>query len=176
MKKKTHSTMQAGGFTLVESLVYLAIFVVLLAGIVNAISVLSSSYRNVRTARSIESSAISLMDRIIREVRNSTSIDSAQSSFGINPGSLSLNVVDGSGNPSTIRFYVSNQRVILEENGMSLGPVTASNVTVSSLVFRSYSTTTSSAVKIEMTLSSASTSKVFVTRNFYGTAVLRGSY
>lgn len=163
-------------FTLIEILIYIALLVVILVGVVNAIAMLSSSYRNVSVAKSIEGSAINLIDRIVRETRNAESIDAANSSFGVTPGTLSLNTFDASDNPMTVRFSVSNGRVILTENGISLGPITSSNVAVTSLIFRSFSTTTSSAVKIELTLESASTSPVYFSRNFYGTAVLRGSY
>lgn len=179
MKKKPQPQMLSQkGFTLVESMIYLAILVFLLVGVVNAVITLTSMYRKVRVVKSVESSAVVLMDRIIRETRNATSIYSAQTSWNISNGSLALNTTDSAGSASIIRFYIatSTARAMLEENGVNLGPLTDSNVRVSSLVFRSYSTTTSSAVKIEMTLESASTSPLYVSRNFYGTAVLRGSY
>lgn len=174
----TNSANKNRGFSLAESLVYMALLVFLLVGIINAIVMLTSMYRNVRTARAIESSAISLMDRIVREVRNADSVNSAQTSWNISSGSLGLNSTDQSGTPTTIRFYIatSTSRAMIEENGASLGPITDGNVIVTNLIFRSYATTTSSAVKIEMTITSASTSPIFISRNFYGTAVLRGSY
>ncbi len=181
-KKRTETrrknTANQRGFSLAESLVYMALLVFLLVGIINAIVMLSSMYRNVRTARSVESSAISLMDRIVRETRNAESINSAQTSWGISSGSLGLNTVDANGVTGTMRFYIatSTSRAMLEKNGVSMGPLTESNVIVTNLTFRSYATTTSSAVKIEMTITSASTSPVYITRNFYGTVILRGSY
>lgn len=164
------------GFTLVETIVYLALFVILLVGIINSVLMLTGSYRNVRVSRSIESSAINTMDRIIREVRNADSIDYSQSNFGINPSALSLNTIDESGNSGTVRFYVQGNRVYLQENGVVSGPLTNANVTVSSLVFRNITSTSSTAVKVEMSISSTSTNSVFITRDFQGTAVIRGSY
>lgn len=173
----THKKNQKG-FTLVESMIYLAILVFLLAGVINAVITLTSMYRKVRVVRSVESSAVILMDRIIRETRNADSINSAQTSWNISNGSLALNTTDTSGASSVIRFYIATgtSRAMLEENGINLGPLTDSNVRVTSMLFRSYSTSTSAAVKIEMTLESASTSPLYVSRNFYGTAVMRGSY
>ncbi len=171
-----YNKIRTKGFTLVETIVYLALFVVLLVGIINSVLILTSSYRNVRVARSIESSAINTMDRIIREVRNAESIDYSQSNFGINPSALSLNTVDELGNTGTVRFYVQGNRVFLQENGVLSGPLTNANVTVSSLIFRNIVSTSSTAVKIEMSISSTSTNSVFITRDFQGTAVIRGSY
>ncbi|HEY1037484.1 MAG TPA: type II secretion system protein [Candidatus Paceibacterota bacterium] len=164
------------GFTLIESLVYIALLVILFVGIVQAVAMLSSSYRSVRTVRSVESSATQAIDRMAREIRNADEVNAAQTVFDNNPGSLSLLTSDDEGNESTLRFHVSGGRLMLEENGSSLGPVTAADVVVTSLVFRSFATTTSAAVKIELNLSSASTSPYVVNEKFYGTAVLRGSY
>lgn len=164
------------GFTLVESMIYIALLVVLFAGIVQAVILLSSSYRNVKTVRSIESSAIMAIDRMNREIRNAISVNTAQTTYNSSPGSLALVSFDSDGDPLAIRFYISNQRLMLEENGVSLGPLTSADTAVTSLIFRSFSTTTSSAVKIELQLANASTSSYAITKNFYTTAVLRGSY
>lgn len=176
--KNVGSLNRKKGFTLVESMIYLAILVFLLVGVINAVMTLTSMYRKVRVVKSVESSAIALMDRIIRETRNAESVYPAQTSWNISSGSLALNTTDSAGNASIVRFYVATgtMRSMLEENGVNLGPLTDSNVRVSSLLFRSYSTSTSAAVKIEMTLESASTTPLYVLKNFYGTAVLRGSY
>jgi len=176
IRQKKNTTHDKFGFTLVETLVYLGLAVILLSGIVQAIVTLTAAYRNVKTARDIESSAIAVMDRIVRDTRDATSINTAQSTFNLNPGILYLNTYNASSTAITDKYYVANQRVMLSENGVLLGPLTSADVAVSSLIFRSYSTSTSNAVKIELTLTSASTSRVYITKNFYGTAVLRGSY
>ena len=174
-----HSTKRKNaGTSLAEAMVYIALLVIIFAGIVRGVFMLSTSYRNVKTYRSIESSAVSSMDRMVREIRNATDVNTAQTSYGISAGSLALNSINASGTASTVRFYVSTStsRLYLEENGVNVGPLTPSNVIVSNLTFRSFSTSTVSAVKIEMTVASASSSSVFFSRNFYGTALLRGSY
>lgn len=170
-KKNTMS-----GTSLVEAMIYIAILVVLFSGIVRGVFMLSNSYRNVKTYRSIESSAVSSMERMVREIRNATDINAGQTSYGISAGSLSLNGTNASGTAYTVRFFASSSRLYLEENSTNVGPLTPSNVIVSNLTFRHFSTSTSEAVKIEMTISSASSSSVYFSKNFYGTAVLRGSY
>lgn len=166
------------GTSLAEAMVYVAILIVIFAGIVRGVFMLSSSYRNVKTYRAIESSAVTSMDRMIREIRNATSVNTAQTAYGISSGSLALNSLNASGTASSVRFFVSTStsRLFLEENGVNVGPLTPSSVIVSNLTFRSFATSTSAAVKIEMTIASASSSSVYFSKNFYGTAVLRGSY
>lgn len=177
--KKTKK--ESSGFTIIESVIYMTILAVLLVTIINLMAVLSSSYRSVKAMRSVETGAIAAMDRIIRETRSATSIDTSQSNFGVNLAqnistAFTLNGLNASSSAVSIQFYVSNGRLMLKENNITLGPVTPSSVSVSSLVFRSYSATTSSAVKVEMTLTTATSSGVISSDNFYGTVVLRGSY
>ncbi len=169
------------GFSILESLVYVAILSVMLIAVINAMQLLASSYRGIKSLRSVEVAAINSMDRIIRETRSATSVNTAQTTFNVNLAqststAFTLNGLDASSTAVTIQFYVSGSRLMLKENGITLGPLTPGNVAVTSLVFRSYSTTTSSAVKVEMIIDTASSSGVTTSKNFYGTAVLRGSY
>lgn len=161
------------GFTLVETIIYLFLFVSLVLGIINSTVLLSKNYRNVKAIRSIENSAIGAMDRMTREIRDATDIASA--TYNTNPGELILDGTDSAGDSETIRFYVSNGRLMLDRDGVNIGQLTQSDVTVSSLVFRSVSTTTSSAVKIEMSISNGSGASA-ISKNFYNTAILRSSY
>ena len=64
---------------------------------------------------------------------------------------------------------------MLQRNGADVGPLSVSAAVVSSLVFRSISTSTSQAIKIELTVESGASTAYF-TKNFYETATLRGSY
>lgn len=157
------------GFTLIETLVYLGLFVMLIIFIIDSILAVSTSYKNVKELRAIESSVMISMDRMISEIRNAVSIDSANSTFNSNPGQLSL--INGT---SSKRFYVSNNRIMINEDGL-VGPLTGSDISIVSLVFRSIATTTASAVKIELSLRNVASS-TSLTENFYMTATLRGSY
>lgn len=163
------------GFSLVEVLVYLALLILLLGGIINSTLLLAKSYRSVKAVRSIESSAISSMDRMMREIKDATSINSGLSSFNVNPGTLALNTTDASGTAETLKFYVLDNKIMMDRNGSNVGQLTFSDSRITTLIFRSISTSTSQAVKIEMAIQSG-TSTSFITKNFYDTAILRSSY
>jgi len=165
----TNMRMKSKGFTLVETLIYLGLFVMLIIVIIDSISAISTSYKNIKELRAIESSAMASMDRMISEIRNANSVDTADTTFNSNPGQLSL--INGT---STRKFYVLNNRLMINEDG-SIGPLTGSDIKVTSLIFRSIATTTSSAVKIELSLRNVASS-TSLTENFYMTATLRGSY
>jgi hypothetical protein len=166
------------GVSIVETLVYISIFVVLLMGIVRGMYALTGSYKNVRVYRSIESAAIESMDRITRDIRSATAINTGQTSYDVSQGSLSLSTYDINDTPITVRYYLSTTtaQIMLEENGALLGPLTPSDISVDSLVFRQYATTTSTGIKIEMIMSNSTTTPVDFSENFYGTAILRGQY
>ncbi|MES3005701.1 MAG: prepilin-type N-terminal cleavage/methylation domain-containing protein [Patescibacteria group bacterium] len=163
------------GFSLVEVLIYLFLLTILLGTIINSTLLLARSYRSVKAVRSIESSAISSMDGMLREVRNAASINIGSSNLNINPGILALNTTNASGSLQTLRFYLSGGKVMMDRDGINVGQLTFSDSNVTGLVFRSIVATTSEAIKIEMLIESG-TSTAFISRNFYGTAILRSSY
>lgn len=164
-----------GGYLLVEMLFYILILTMLLLVIVNILVVLVSSERSIKTSRNIENAAAVSMERMTREIRNATSIDVANSTFGGSPGVLTLNTIDSSGNPESIKFYLSSSVVSLDQYGVYIGPLFPSSVTATSLIFREIDSGKSIAVKIEMTLTAGNGSYA-KTASFYSTAILRGSY
>ncbi len=118
------------GFTLVELIIYVGLTAFLLVGIVNSMLILTDAYRTVSSARKIERSAITLMDRIIREARRSTGINAG--SFDVSNGSVTLEA--GSSTSPYITFAVQNGRAVVTEDG-DTSPLTDSDVVVESLVF-----------------------------------------
>lgn len=165
------------GFTMVELLVYIGLCAVLMVGLVNAMLILTDAYRTVKTARKMESSAIALMDRIIREARRSTGINAG--AFDVPNGSVTLEA--GSSTSPYITFSVQNGRAYVAEDG-DTSPLTDSDVVVDSLVFSRYPlynvqyATSSVLLRVDFTINSGSSTPNFSSRNFYGSAILRGSY
>lgn len=166
--------LSAFGFTLIEILVYIAILAVLSVAAVNMLLLVSSSLAEIRVTRSINAAAASSLERIIRQIRDADAVNVGSSTLGSSPGVLSLS---GSESPVLIhRFSVSGGTLFFQSGSNTPIGLTASGLTVTNLVFRLITTsTTSQAVKVELTLA-ASTGKATTTQNFYGTAVLRNSY
>lgn len=158
-----------GAYSIIETIIYVAMLTVLIGAIAYATMTLFSVYKKTKIVRSIEVSAVDSMDRIIRDIRNATSVNTAISSFNSSNGILAL--VSGT---TTSRFYLSNQKIYVDENGTVLGALTSGSANVTSLIFRYIQATSSVAVKVEMTITSSSTPGF--SKNFYNTAVLRGSY
>lgn len=164
--------MKNKGYSLVETLVYVLIFTILFGTIVTVTVLLSNSYRNIKALRDIESSAIATMNRMGREIKNSNTVDGTGTVYNVSPGSLLL---DTASSTEDVKFYLSSGKIMLQEGTATIGALTLDSVTVTSLIFKPIVSTSSEAVKVEMTLE-ARGGKGTISKNFYTTAVLRGSY
>lgn len=160
------------GFSLIEMLIYIGLMVLLLGVIVSTMLSITKSYKQASYTRLVESTGLNVLDRLTREIKNADSINVAQSSFGSNPGRITLNGTDSLGVAYTTEFYVESNVLKIKENGVFSGQITPTSTPVSSFVLRYIDTPTNDAVKIEMTLQ-AGTSTYLRSDNFYGTASLR---
>ena len=163
------------GFSLVEAIIYIGLLVFILVAVISMLLIMGRSYGYLKSSRHIQTSAVTVLDRIIREVRNSESVDVGQSTLGTSPGVLTLNTTSVWGTPQTIQFYVSGGLVRVKQDGVDVGPLTLPDVKLNSLIFKQITTGISEAVKIEMTLETGVGSSTRLA-NFYGTAILRDSY
>ena len=167
MKKVLHK-----GFSLVEIIIYVSILALVMVVIVNTLLSFGSTYRDVRMQRSIDTSALTSLERMTRDIRSAKNILVNQSSFNTTPGVLSLYAVDGTVSTTT-RFYLNNSVLQVDINGTYSGPLTLAQVSVTNLTFNRLVSTSSEAVKINMTLQYVygSTTK---TKNYQTTVVLKG--
>ncbi|MCX6731799.1 MAG: hypothetical protein NTX55_02305 [Candidatus Parcubacteria bacterium] len=155
------------GFTLIETILYSAIIAVASIYIIGSILTLTKIFGDIRLRNSINVSARTAIERMVREIRSAESINPA-SVFDSHPGYLKLNTLDGSGNPSSIEFFLDGTSLMVREGTSQPENLTNSNVSVSNLIFRQISVAVDSrAVRIEMEISS---------EKFYDTAILRKNY
>ncbi len=155
------------GYTLVEIVIYASLFIVLLGAITSASSLLTKSYRQIRSVKNTQMSALSAMDQMTRNIRQANSVDGSGTLYGSANGSLLLRSVDSYGTAHTVKFYLSGGQVLMEKDGVYFGPLTDARTSVTSFLFRQIDTGNSAGVKIEMTIGG---------KNFYNTVMLRGSY
>ena len=174
MRTTNYKLQTNSGYTLVEAIVYVAILAILSVVFINLLLTMTRSYAEFRITRNLNTSAQAAMERLVRSIRNATSVD-ISSTLGTNPGRLVLNTLDGSGDPLTIDFYLSDDTLMVKEGSGAAASTTAKYVTVDNLIFRKLTTPVSSVVKIEMTLG-VNHGAINKTAKFYSTAVLRGSY
>jgi len=166
--KKESACSTQSGYTVIELLFYISIFVVVSIVVINSMVVMSRSFRET-TLQAQLFQASSVVERISREIRQASDINS------ISASSLVLQTKDSSGLAKTVQFLLSGTNIQLIENNVLTGNLNAPNIIVTSLSFTQINSTTSKAVKIILSVRSANDTlnRIF---NFYNTIVLRGSY
>ena len=163
------------GFSLIEMIIYIAILAAVFVLVINTLLVVTRSYKNIKLTNDINNSASISLERLVREIRLAESVNTTSSVLGSHPGKLILNTTDENNLPLVLDFFIGDSSLKLNKNSLLFGTLTRDNVIVSNLIFRHITSSTSEAVKIEMQL--IGTEKgVTKTENFYGSAVLRGSY
>ncbi|MFZ4500056.1 MAG: PilW family protein [Minisyncoccia bacterium] len=153
----------AAGYSLLELLIYIALFAMISVLLVHSLVVLMRTYANAASFRRLQNNGELIIERITREVRDAESISSG--TFGQHPGAITLL---NAGTP--VVFGVSNGAVTITENSTT-GILSTNQVTVSAMVFRRITTPAGEGVKVELTL--ATTGGVVRTASFYSTVLLR---
>ncbi|MFM2383755.1 MAG: hypothetical protein RIQ72_327, partial [Candidatus Parcubacteria bacterium] len=81
-----------------------------------------------------------------------------------------------SGQSTTTSFYVVGDKLRISENGIDLGPLTKESVKVIGFDVKLIQNSNSKAIKIELSLLSDEATPAVISKNFYNTVVIRGSY
>lgn len=169
----------SNGFSLVETIIYLAIFTMVSILVINSFITVMSSFATTRTNRSLLEAGITSIERISREIRQAGSVDLTNSNLGL--GILQLNSTDINDNPIVLKFKKENSTLNLYKctgtgvcNTLS-GNLPGQSIVVDNLIFRRIATTHGEAIKVEMVLRDTR-SKNNKTENFYDTIILRGGY
>ena len=163
------------GSTILETLAYISILVMIILVLISTLVVLTKSYRQVTVNRTLESSALLALDRITSTLRSSESIDFVNTTLNSSAGVLTLNARSTSSTLYKARFYVIGGVVQMDTNGIYEGQLTSSSTRVVSLMFRHIVTPVSGAVRVEITLE-ADVNGLTKTENFYTTTILKNSY
>lgn len=163
------------GFSLVETLLYTALFSLVLLVVAETLIAAVRSSGMLRASQRIERDAGFALERMVREIRDAKNVTVAASALGAHPGMLALNTTNASGGARSALFSLTNGVLYLTEDGVVVGPLSSAQTVVSNLVFRRVTTGRSEGVKIEMTFQSGS-GQAARKENFYATAALRDSY
>lgn len=163
------------GFSLVEMVIYVAILSIVTFVLINTFISFGDTYRQVRMHRAIDNSAYVSLERMTRDIRNATNIVVNQSTFGVSAGVLVLNTANALTSTTTSFYvdYVDSGVLKVDVNGTYSGPLTLAQVTVTNLVFNRLVSTSSEAVKVDMTLEYEYGSDI-ITKTYNTTVILKG--
>lgn len=158
------------GFSLIEIVFYVSIFLILSIVTIDALIVITKSFKTTKVNIELAQGG-SILEKIAREIKQAESVSLASST------DMTINTFDEDGNSKIIRYVLSGNNLAVYENGSgtSSGNLNPSNIKINSLEFTDLNTTLSNAIRISITIGSnhfASTKEV----NYYTTIVLRGGY
>lgn len=159
------------GYSFVELIVYMAIFALISLVIIKSLVTSLTIYAQSQTYRKLQGQGELVMKRITRELRQASTVNTASSTFNSATGVLSITGKDTSGVSQTVIFSATSTAVQVSVNGVS-SPLTAGQVAPNSLIFRQVTTSTGTAIKVELQLKT--TSGYALTAPFYTTVLLRG--
>lgn len=161
------------GLTLVEVLVYAALFGLILSVMSTSIVYTYRLYRDFTTGPRVDRVGIAITDRLVRDIRTG-SIVLPESTFGVPTGSLAAAVPTGGGETQK-RFFVDDARLMYREGAGDAIPLTPEGMTVSRFLLTRIVTPYSEAVRFDFELTFP-TPQGPATRSFDGVSILRRSY
>lgn len=167
--------MKKNGFTLVELILYVALTSILLVGFAMLVPYLLESRLKNQIILEVEEQATFVSSYMGLEIRNAEGINSPGP--GVSSGTLSLDVVDGSDDPTV--FSVNSGVLEVTRGAGSAQALTNSKIEVTNLNFVNLTRTdTAGAVRVEFTIeyNNASNRVDFdYSRDFYMTGVIKKS-
>jgi type II secretory pathway pseudopilin PulG len=140
------------GFTLVETLIYLAIVgMAVTSFVIFSIGVGDSRTKNY-VAQEVHGNTRTGLDLITQRMRAATGINTASSTFATDPGVLSLVMADAAKNPTTIDLSADDGILQIKEGTGSVVAVTSDEVKITNLVFTNLTaSSTRENIRVEIT-------------------------
>lgn len=151
MNKIPHTNKHNKGFSIFETVVYIAMLTVLTVVVMSSLMGLFKSYSVIKVQQDIELSAIQIMDKLTRDIRETTGVVVGQSSFGVPQGALALNVTETSGT-DVYSYYSASSTLKVSKNGVYLGDLSQPGVLVNSFTLYQIVGTTTKAIRVELNL------------------------
>jgi len=168
--KKVNSS----GLSLIETLIYAAIFSTISIVLVSFLVGAMRSWINAKSQRDLVTGAQHALNIITQAVRPAQNIYLPGSSIGVTLGALSVTTEQ---NPPAhnVRFYVTDGSLYKQDGDAPAFAITSDNISVSQFQINTLtSSTTPQGVQISLGLSSKSIPAI--TKTFYSTTVWRGMY
>jgi type II secretory pathway pseudopilin PulG len=152
------------GFTLIETLIYIAIIGTAISSFVVFSISIGNSRNKSYVIQEVHGNARVALDLISQRIRNASSVNISASTFDIDPGVLSLAMVDSTKNQTLINLTGNDGTLQITEGVSSALPIVSDEVKITNLIFTNL--TASSArehIRIQMTVEYAKSDDVYYT-------------
>ena len=169
---KNNKLMQ--GFSLLETLIYISVLVLVLFIVINTTLMMFDSYANIKMSQRINQTASGILERVVVETKWSKGLAVSGNIFNSDLGALVLSVVDDDGNFSEKKFYLEGSDLKMME-GADIVTLNLPGVFVNKFYLNLVDTGVSKLIKIEMDLSTQR-KEVVKSETFYSSVVMREIY
>ena len=159
------------GFTLIEMLLYVAICSIILISLVTFLSFLLNAGVKNQTIAEVEQNGLQVTQFMTQIIRNAKSITTP--SLATSSSTLSIKTVSTTTDPTL--FYVASGTLRIKEGSGSGIPLTSGKVTVSSLVFKNTSASSTDGGSIDISfvvsyINQSNTNEYSFSKTFNATA------
>ena len=162
------------GFTLLETLVYLTLFVIVSTVVSLILLSTTNSFLLAYNRRTAGTDGENALVRAVLETRQATSVDVANSVLGANLSTIQLNSTDSGGGPTTVKFFVATSTLFIQTGATTAQALTSSSTKVSKFMVTRFSTASSEGINFDLTVTAGS--RASSTGTFSDTAIVRGGY
>lgn len=166
------------GFTLLETLIYVALLTIITTFLASFILDLSRSYTKARIKSEVSSQTQRALETITREIKRAKSVYTPTSYFGTGNAKRQLSLETLSNlpvgeNSTFVDFYLDNQKIYLKREGQAIESLTSDLIKITSLTFDLYNAK-NIVIKIQAQFNTASTKPEYQAQiSLEGAATLR---
>ena len=148
-----HLPLKKSGFSLIETVVYVALVAVFSVGVIQVLLSETNAWGRARTERNLNDTAMLVMERLSHEIRLAKSVTTGESSLGTHPGVLALQTFSGtsSNDPSSIVIFLDGTDLKIRRDSGPATTLSGNDVTITNLVFYRIASAKSEGVRIELT-------------------------
>lgn len=141
------------GFTLIETILYLAITGIIITGLVLFGVTISNSRAKNYVAQEVQANGRVALDLISQKIRAANGVNVGASVFNTDPGILSLSMADGGKNPTIIDLTANDGILRIKEGASAAVSITSNEVKITNLVFTDLSSTSAREnVRVNLTI------------------------
>ena len=123
------------GFTLIETLIYIAIVGIVIGGFVAFTFTISDSRNKNYVVQEVQANARVSLNLISQRIMAANGINTGASIFDADPGVLSLSMADSSKNPTILNLSGDDGQLQIKEGAGDIVIITADEVKITNLVF-----------------------------------------
>ncbi len=154
----THQIKSNNGFTLIETLIYIAVIGAVSISFVTFSLSVTGSRNKTYVTQEVQANSRSALNLVSRTIKMAVGINTSTSVFNSHPGTLSLKMASSSANPTVISLDENNDVLQLKEGDSSPINISSDEVKVNNLVFTNFTTSGSSNIGINMAIKYNNTS------------------